>query len=175
MDSIRYPIGRFEPKKTYSRRQTGDNIARLAELPSRLEKAVFYLSEQQLETQYREDGWTIRQVVHHIIDSHTNGYVRTKWLLTENEPVIKTYDQDKWASLYDSEHAPLILSFDFIRGVHGRWVYLLNGLNDEDFKRVFIHPEKDKRQSLAEVVALYAWHGAHHLAQVQALKEQKGW
>ena len=175
MDEIRYPIGPFKAKEKYARKDIKEYIAKLAELPTRLERAVYHLGEQQLETQYREDGWTIRQVVHHIADSHTNGYVRTKWLLTEDKPVIKTYDQDKWASLYDSEHAPLILSFDFIRGIHGRWVYLLNGLEDGDFQRSFIHPETGKEQSLSHITHLYAWHGAHHLAQIQALKERKGW
>ncbi|WP_343914752.1 YfiT family bacillithiol transferase [Aquimarina litoralis] len=142
-------------------------IRDIESLPNKIETLVANFSEQQLETPYRSGGWTARQVIHHIYDSHHNGYIRFKWALTEDNPVIKPYLEDRWAELFDTKSAPIHLSLDLIKALHAKWAYFLKGLSSEDLEKSFIHPEGDVVISLAEDIGIYAWHGNHHLAHLQ--------
>ncbi|WP_108803553.1 YfiT family bacillithiol transferase [Aquimarina sp. Aq107] len=165
--NLQYPIGKFKCPNTITKEQITTWIKDIEELPQKIEKLVSGFSETQLETPYRPDGWTARQVIHHIHDSHHNGYIRFKWALTEEQPVIKAYYEDRWAELFDTKSAPIHLSLDLIKALHAKWVYFLKGLSDEDLEKVFIHPEGDVAISLAEDIGIYAWHGNHHLAHLQ--------
>ncbi|WP_027392300.1 YfiT family bacillithiol transferase [Aquimarina latercula] len=165
--NLQYPIGKFKSPNTITKEQITTWIKDIEELPKKIEKLVSNFSEAQLETPYRPDGWTARQVIHHIHDSHHNGYIRFKWALTEEQPVIKAYYEDRWAELFDTKSAPIHLSLDLIKALHAKWVYFLKGLSDEDLEKVFIHPEGDVAISLAEDIGIYAWHGNHHLAHLQ--------
>jgi len=149
-------------------------IATLAELPAKLREAVEGLDRVQLEMPYREGGWTVRQLVHHIADSHMNNYVRIRLALTEDEPTIKPYDEAKWAELADARTAPVETSLALIECLHARWVALLEGLSEADFVRAFFHPERGKVR-LDVNLALYAWHGDHHVAHITALRARMGW
>ncbi|AXT58485.1 putative metal-dependent hydrolase [Aquimarina sp. AD1] len=167
--NLQYPIGKFKSPNTITKEQITTWIKDIEELPKKIEKLVSNFSEAQLETPYRPDGWTARQVIHHIHDSHHNGYIRFKWALTEEQPVIKAYYEDRWAELFDTKSAPIHLSLDLIKALHAKWVYFLKGLSDEDLGKVFIHPEGDVAISLAEDIGIYAWHGNHHLAHLQII------
>jgi uncharacterized damage-inducible protein DinB len=171
----RYPIGMF----TYDRVATPEarrrRIEEIAVAPSTLRQAVAGLSEAQLETPYRERGWTVRQVVHHVPDSHLNAYVRFKLALTVDAPTIKPYDQQRWADLGDSRTVPLEVSLTLLEAVHQRWVALLRTMTPEDWHRSYRHPEYDRLIPLDEVLAMYAHHGRHHVAQITALREREGW
>jgi uncharacterized damage-inducible protein DinB len=136
--------------------------------------AVAGLSDEQLNTPYRPEGWTVRQVVHHVPESHMNSYVRFKLALTEEEPTIKPYFEDRWAQLDDANQAPVGLSLDLLDALHGRWVWFLRSLKDADFQRTFRHPELGT-VSLDRNIALYAWHGRHHVAHITSLRERMGW
>lgn len=178
MEDLRYPIGRFafeaiaEEKKA---EQRASWIAEIEAAPSQLRTAVSDLSKNHLEMPYREGGWTLRQVVHHIVDSHMNSYVRFRWTLTEDKPVIKAYNESLWAELPDAQRAPIDLSLILLEALHARWVYLLKELNETDYQKVFIHPASAKEISLERNLALYAWHGKHHIAHITSLKEREGW
>jgi uncharacterized damage-inducible protein DinB len=150
------------------------HIHTLKMLPGRLRTAVAGLSDAQLDTPYREGGWTLRQVVHHVADSHTNSYVRFKLALTEDWPTIKPYDEAAWANLADSRWLPVEVSLAMIEGLHTRWVGLLESLSDADFQKGFEHPEMG-RQNLAKVLALYDWHSRHHTAHITGLRQRQGW
>ncbi|HMB90707.1 MAG TPA: putative metal-dependent hydrolase, partial [Rhodothermales bacterium] len=136
--------------------------------------AVQGLTDDQLDTPYRPDGWTVRQVVHHVPDSHLNSYVRFKWALTETEPLIKTYDQDGWSTLPDARTASIEMSLILLDAIHERWLALLQGLSEDDFARTFKHPEWGLVR-LDQNLAIYAWHGKHHVAHIMGLRERKGW
>jgi uncharacterized damage-inducible protein DinB len=170
----RYPIGPF----TWRGPNTPDQRARLiddiASTPGRMRKAVLALDEQQLDTPYREGGWTVRQVVHHVPDSHMNSYIRFKLALTENEPTIKPYDEAKWAQLTDGKNAPIDWSLQLLEALHERWVMLLRSLSGADVKKQFTHPELGQ-VSIDQYIALYAWHGKHHVAHIMSLREREGW
>lgn len=143
-------------------------------LPERLKAAVSGLSDAQLDTPYREGGWTVRQVVHHLADSHANSVIRFKLALTEDWPTIKPYDEAAWAKLPDSKSLPIESSMTFIEGMHERWVALLEAMTEADFERGFVHPEHG-RQSLATALAIYAWHSRHHVAHITGLRARNGW
>jgi uncharacterized damage-inducible protein DinB len=175
MNDPRYPIGGFTPDLTSTPETRARHIDQIAGLPSRLRKAVSQLSSEQLNTPYREGGWTVRQVVHHVPDSHLNAYIRCKLALTEETPTIKPYDEAAWARLKDSELVPADVSLDLLEAVHTRWVTLLRSLRAEDFQRRFIHPEAGGAHDLDWLVALYAWHGNHHLGHITSLKERMRW
>lgn len=175
MADLRYPIGPFSFEKPVSEAQRLAWIEEVAALPEQLKGAVSGLDEEQLETSYREGGWTARQVVHHVADSHLNSYIRFRWALTEDAPVIKAYDETRWAELPDAKEAPVEVSLDLLHILHNRWVYLLKALDDEAFRRSFVHPETGKEISLERNLALYAWHGRHHCAHITSLRERKGW
>lgn len=173
-EGLRYPIGQFsyEGELTAARRRA--LIAEIAEAPSMLRIAVAGLTPEQLDTQYRPGGWTVRQVVHHVPDSHLNSYTRFKLALTENEPMIRTYEEDRWAYLPDSRATPIEVSLALLEALHERWVILLRALTGEDFRRTFRHPDLGL-VSLDKALALYAWHGRHHVAHVTRLREQRDW
>lgn len=172
MTDPRYPIGRFEAPRTFDSGKLRSSIAQIAELPAQLREAVSGLSESQLDTPYRPGGWTVRQVVHHLPDSHVNAYVRIKLGLTEADPQVKTYEEALWAQLPDSR-APIGISLDLLEALHRRWVLLLQQTPDQDFVRTVRHPESGVLR-LDQLVAMYAWHGRHHLAHIQgaASREQ---
>ena len=174
LERLRFPIGRFEIPEKISAADREAFVDRIDALPGHLRKAVEGLDEAQLDTPYRPGGWTVRQVVHHVVDSQLNGYVRFKWALTEDAPQIKVYDQAAWAELADGREAPVEVSLAFLEALHRRWVYLLRSLGDEDLARTFEHPDWGVVR-LDLTMALYAWHGDHHVAHVRALRQRRGW
>jgi len=174
MSDIRYPIGRFDgrvPVNAEDRDHMIDNIARL---PDDLHQAVITLNDDQLDTPYRDGGWTVGQVVHHLADSHLNAYVRFKLALTEQRPEIKPYDQDAWARSSDAVQLSPQISLDLLAALHKRWVYLMKSMSDADFQREFNHPESGLWK-LNKTLALYDWHGRHHLAHITQLKQRMNW
>lgn len=166
----RFPIGRFDPADFPSLKE---NIETIASLPAGLRAAIAGLTDEQIDTPYREGGWSLRQTVHHIADSHINSLCRFKLALTEDNPVIRPYHEDKWAELADSR-MPVEVSLAIIDGVHARWAELLRNMSDLDFQREFAHPETGS-WSLDRVTALYAWHSQHHLAHITSTRERSGW
>jgi len=172
LDDLRYPIGRLTPSANTEEVRAA-HIETLRNLPVRLRQAVSGLSGSQLDTPYREGGWTVRQVVHHIADSHANAFIRFKLALTEDWPTIKPYDEAAWAKLADSE-LPIEESLVFIDALHVRWAALLDSLTEKDFEKGFVHPESG-RQTLAKALATYDWHSRHHTAHITRLRERKGW
>lgn len=174
MTDPRYPIGKFTYNGTPTDEQQQNFLADIAATPANLRAAVKGLSETQLDTPYREGGWTVRQVVHHVPDSHLNSYVRFKLALTEDEPTIKTYAEDRWAELADTKATPIEVSLTLLDSLHDRWVRLLRSLKPEDWKRTFRHPDLGP-MTLEKTLALYAWHGKHHVAHITGLRERKGW
>jgi uncharacterized damage-inducible protein DinB len=173
-DDLRYPIGRFSAPDGSVAGVRSAHLETLRSLPEQLEAAVSGLSDAQLDTPYREGGWTVRQVVHHIADSHANSYVRFKLALTEEWPTIKPYDEGAWANLADSRVEPVEPSLSFIGALHARWVALLEPLSEADFQRGYNHPAMG-RQNLATALALYAWHSRHHTAHITNLRARMGW
>jgi uncharacterized damage-inducible protein DinB len=175
MDDLRYPIGPFE----FSGKETSESLARsiadIAAAPGHLRAAVSDLSPAQLDTPYRQNGWTVRQVIHHLPDSHLNAYTRFKLALTENEPTIKPYDEARWAELPDVRATPVETSLTLLECLHRRWVLLLRELTPSDLSRRFKHPEHGRTMTLDETLALYAWHGRHHVAQITSLRDRMGW
>ncbi|MEL6304014.1 MAG: YfiT family bacillithiol transferase [Bacteroidota bacterium] len=144
-------------------------------MPERFEKLVSPLNDVQLETPYRPGGWTVRQLVHHVSDSHHHSYTRFKWALTEENPLIKAYFEKEWSKLFDAKTAPIQLSLDHLKAVHAKLVFLLRGLSKEDLEKTFLHPEGNVTSTLAENIGRYAWHGSHHLAHIQNLIDREGW
>jgi DinB family protein len=174
MSDLRYPIGKFEYSGEMSNEQRQRAIEQIEETPMRLRAATAGLSPQQLDTPYRPGGWTVRQVVHHVPDSHVNSYVRFRLALTEEAPTIKTYYEDRWAELDDGRSAPIEISLDLLDSLHRRWVLLLRSMGPSDFNRAFSHPELGQ-VTLDKNVMLYAWHGRHHVAHIVSLRERMGW
>ena len=175
LEQLKYPIGRFEEPDCITDTHLKQWIETLETLPSRISKLVIDLNESQLEMPYRPGGWTLRQLVHHISDSHHNSYMRFKWALTEDNPVIKVYDEKEWASLFDSREAPITLSLNHLTAVHAKLVFLLKGLSKVDLKRTFIHPAGNVETSLEKNIGRYAWHGTHHYAHIEGLLKREGW
>lgn len=173
LEDLRYPIGRFTPAPSSDPPVRVGQITTLRLLPSTLQSAVYGLTQLQLDTPYREGGWTVRQLVHHIADSHANAYCRTKLALTEDWPTIKPYDQAAWARLADSR-LPIDGSLTLIGALHERWVTLLESLADSDFDRGYNHPENG-RQNLATMLAIYSWHSRHHTAHIANLRARQNW
>lgn len=172
---LRYPVGRFDWDAPISEGDRPRLIAEIAETPGALRSAVAGLSRDQLETRYRPGGWTVKQVVHHVPDSHMNAYNRFKLGLTEDEPTIKPYDEAAWAELPDSKKVPVDVSLDLLDSLHVRWVTLLRSMDAADFRRAVRHPEYDRLITLGQLLALYAWHGRHHVAHIVALRRREGW
>jgi len=173
-EDVRYPIGKFKRPERFDAAQRAEYIREIAEAPRILRLAVSGLNASQLDTPYRQGGWTVRQVVHHLPDSHMNAYVRLKLALTEPEPAIKTYDEARWSELPDARNAPVEISLSLLEALHARWVACLRGLANEDFEKNFRHPELG-RMSLNNQLALYAWHGKHHIAHITSLRSRMGW
>jgi hypothetical protein len=171
---IRYPIGPFTWAGFNTPQQRVQDIEHIAATPQRMRNAVAGLNDAQLETPYREGGWTIRQVVHHVPDSHINSYIRFKFALTEHEPTVKPYDETVWANLIDARTAPIEPSLSLLEGLHQRWVMLLRSLSEADVKRRFNHPELGV-VTVDQYISLYSWHGRHHVAHITSLRERKGW
>ena len=174
MTDPRYPTGRFVPPEQPTRESRALAIAAIAETPQQLRDAVQGLDEDQLDTPYREGGWTLRQVVHHVPDSHLNAYIRLKLALTEPGPVIKPYDEAAWANLVDTTAVPIDVSLNLLDALHQRFVAVLRSMKDEDFRREYVHPETG-RHALDHLLALYAWHGAHHTAHITTTRARMGW
>ena len=175
LDHLRYPIGKFEKPKNISQDHLNSWISILEHLPSRLSNLVSSLNDEQLDTPYRPDGWTVRQVIHHVSDSHHHSYIRFKWALTEDKPVIKPYFEQNWANLFDTKTATIQMSLDHLSAVHFKLVYLLKGLTDEQLSRSFIHPDGNEEVVLKQNIGIYAWHGSHHYAHIENLMKQEGW
>ncbi len=170
----RYPIGKFTDSQDRSPERRHALIRDVANLPAQMRSAVTGLGDAQLDTPYREGGWTVRQVVNHVADSHMNGYIRTRWALTEESPMIKAYDEVAWAELADAKLGPIEPSLALLQSLHLRWSALWRSLDDTQFARVFHHPESGEN-SLSRQLELYAWHGRHHVAHVTALRQTRGW
>lgn len=174
LESLRYPVGRFTPPTQTGPGIRAEQIASLQFVPERLRAAVHGLNDAQLDTPYRDGGWTVRQVVHHLADSHANSFIRFKLALTEDWPTIKPYDEAAWAKLADSARLAVTVSLDFITALHARWVALLQSMTKEDFARGFNHPENG-RQTLERALAIYEWHGRHHVAHITNLRACCNW
>ncbi|WP_136480602.1 YfiT family bacillithiol transferase [Cognatitamlana onchidii] len=172
---LRYPIGQFECPNPITEAHIMDWIETLEQFPIRFEALVKHLSKKQLDTPYRPEGWTIRQVVHHVSDSHHHSYTRFKWALTENKPLIKAYDEALWAELDDSKNSPIQMSLEHIKAIHYKLVNLLRSMSKEDFSKSFIHPETDSEVLLSYNTGNYAWHSNHHYAHVENIMKSKGW
>jgi len=170
----RYPIGKFEMPKEVTPARRQQAIGEIAATPMKLRAAVKGLNDAQLDTPYRKGGWTVRQVVHHVPDSHLNAYIRLKLTLTEEKPTIKPYDQEAWAGLADSKSVPIEVSQTLLDSVHTRWDHLWRSLKPEHFARVFVHPDHGER-TVDWLLFLYEWHGKHHTAHITELRKQKGW
>ncbi len=175
LDKLKYPIGKYLHPAQVDAAIMQDWKERIAALPERLETAVGSLNNEQLDTPYRPGGWTVRQLVHHIADSHQNAHCRVRLTLTEEKPFIKPYDQDAWVALPYLQKLPLQPSLDILRGLHARWAALLDSLSPADFQRQYVHPEYGKTFSLEYVTGMYTWHGDHHLAHITQLKEREAW
>jgi hypothetical protein len=167
------PAGAFTPEENFDSRRRAELIAMIEEAPTDLGAAVGGLSPAQLDTLYR--NWTIRQIVHHVADSHVNSYIRFKWTLTEERPTIKAYDEGRWAALGDSRTGDVGAPLALLVGLHARWAQLLRSMTEAQFARSFLHPENGQTISLNAALCYYAWHGKHHTAQIRWLRTQRGW
>jgi uncharacterized damage-inducible protein DinB len=174
LDDPRYPIGRFDPRATGSDVDAPALIDQIAAAPAALRAAVTDLDDAQLDTPYRDGGWTVRQVVHHVPDSHMNALIRFKLALTEDTPTIKTYDEKAWANLADAATTPIHVSLALLDAVHDRWVRVLRAMTPDDLRRPLRHPEWGD-VDLSMMLRLYAWHGRHHVAHIVGLRERAGW
>ncbi|HPH47353.1 MAG TPA: putative metal-dependent hydrolase [Chryseolinea sp.] len=171
-DALRYPIGKFTPQESYTAEEIKLNIGRIESLPSKIEEIAKSLSAAQLATPYREEGWTALQVLHHLSDSHLNAYIRTKWTLTEETPLIKAYNEKDWAQTPETKFDPII-SITLLKALHAKWTALLYTLGADDLKKAFTHPETKKQVTLERQIALYAWHGEHHLGHLKIVASKK--
>ena len=174
LEDPRYPIGRYPPPAAITPPLRDEWIERIAGVPAALRRAVSGLSAEQLDTPYREGGWRVRQVVHHLPDSHMNAYTRFKLALTEDAPLIKPYDEAGWADLGDTDATPIEVSLALLESLHRRWVILLRSLQDAQWSRTFTHPETGP-WPLEKALSLYAWHGDHHVAHIVSLRNRMGW
>ena len=174
LQDLSYPAGKFQYETAMTAAQRKAAVDTIAHTPARLRAAVHGLSPLQLDTPYRPGGWTVRQVVHHVPDSHMNALIRTKLALTENEPTIKPYDEKAWAKLADVPLTPIETSLSLLEAVHERWDHILRSMSDSDFSRPLRHPEHGLR-TIDWLIALYAWHGPHHVAHITALRQRMGW
>jgi uncharacterized damage-inducible protein DinB len=172
-EELKYPVGRAQARTGLAAAERGALIEEIAAAPAALRQAVLGLDDHQLDTPYRPEGWTVRQVVHHVADSHMNAFIRLKLALTEDTPTIKPYDQDRWARLPDAR-LPIDVSLDLVDRLHQRWVTVLRGMPDADFARAFDHPESG-RVTLEAMLQLYVWHGRHHTAHITGLRQRLGW
>lgn len=175
LNQLKFPIGKFQKPAAFTDELQQQYIRDIESFPERIAKEVAHLSDAQLDTTYRPDGWTIRQVVHHCADSHMNSLTRFKLALTEDKPTIKPYYEERWAELADSKTLPVQPSLLLLQGLHTRWTMLLRSLTKEQWTRSFIHPEHGKEFRLEENLGIYAWHCNHHLAHITELKKRRNW
>jgi uncharacterized damage-inducible protein DinB len=175
MTDLRYPVGPWKAPVSISATDRTRFIEQIAAAPQAMRQAVAGLSDAQLDTPYRDGGWTVRQVVHHVPDSHMNAYLRMKFGLTEQQPQVKPYDQETWAQTPEIATTPISVSLDLLESLHERWVRLMKGMKDQDFARLINHPEWSAPLSLDMVAAHYAWHGRHHVGHISELRKRKGW
>ena len=175
IEKLKYPIGKCNFIENASEETWQSWIHDLATLPGRLESALITLNKEQINTPYRPEGWTVKQVVHHMADSHMHAYCRIKLSLTEDSPTIKPYNESAWAKMEDYQYLPISLSLDILRGLHPRMVYLFKHMTDVERKKTYVHPEYGNKYTMESVLALYAWHSNHHLAHITALKERNDW
>jgi len=173
-EQLRYPTGRFVKPVEYTAETKANCLRKLKALPGKLRQATYNLNEQQLDTAYRKDGWSTREIVHHLADSHMNSLVRFKLALTEDVPTIKPYDQASWVQGPDAR-LPISTSLSILDGVHARLSHLIEHMTEEDHARKLYHPEMEKQLELRHMMAIYAWHGHHHLTQITELKQRQGW
>jgi len=171
-DALRYPIGKFAAQETYTPAEIKLNIGRIESLPAKIEEIAKSLSAKQLEIPYRDGGWTAKQVLHHISDSHLNAYIRTKWTLTEETPLIKAYNEKDWALTPETKFDPSI-SIALLKALHAKWAALLHTLSANDLQKAFVHPETKKEVTLERQIATYAWHGEHHLGHLKIIASKK--
>ncbi len=174
MDALCYPIGKFI-EQPISQQQLRECLLDIRFLSNHIEHVISNLDEYQLDTPYRKGGWTVKQVIHHLADSHMNAFIRCKLALTEGNPVIKPYDQDAWANTIENKNIPVNVSITLLHALHFRWHELFSNLKPEEWSRTIMHPEYNKQMSLWYLLSLYAWHSKHHVAQIQSLKDRKGW
>lgn len=165
-ERLQYPIGKFSPKENYSPEEIASFITTIENVPGKIEGVFKKLNAQQLDTPYRPGGWTARQVIHHVADSHMNAYIRFKWSLTEDTPLIKAYNEKDWAETYETKLDPA-LSVELLKSLHAKWITLLRSLSEKDLQKSFVHPETGKNVRLDRLIALYAWHGEHHLGHLK--------
>jgi hypothetical protein len=175
MSDLRYPVGKFDSTAPATPASRAAAIADLAALPARMRAAIAGLGDAQLDTPYRPGGWTVRQVVHHVADSHLNAYTRFRLALTEENPTIKPYAEQQWAELPDAKSLPVEASLAILDGLHERWVALLGTLAAADYARTVVHPEHGRQMSLDFLAGMYAWHSRHHVAHITALRAREGW
>jgi len=174
LEKLRYPVGKFEIPETYTQELRNESIAAIRAMPEKIIEATKGLDDGQLSEPYREGGWCIRQMVHHLADSHMNSFIRFKLALTEDNPQIKAYDQDAWAKGIDATY-PMDSSIKILEGVHDRLATVMENMSPEDYDRTLFHPEWDKNLTLDFMSALYGWHSVHHLTQIIELRKRKGW
>ena len=174
MEDLRYPIGKYAPQP-FSEKQLQDWLIDIKFLPQHLENAILNLDESQLNTAYRPEGWTVKQVVHHVADSHMNAFIRFKLGLTEENPAIKPYDEGAWAKLSDTKNLPINISLTLLHALHTKWIEVLKNISAEEWNRTVFHPEHKKNMSLWYLLGMYAWHSNHHVAHITSLRERMKW
>jgi uncharacterized damage-inducible protein DinB len=174
MEDLRYPIGKYEPKP-FSEKQLQEWLIDIKFLPQHLENAILNLDEAQLNTPYRPDGWTVKQLVHHVADSHINAYIRFKLGLTEDNPTIKPYEEGKWAEMNDTKNLPINISLTLLHALHTRWVEVLLSIKEEEWNRTVVHPEHGRQMTLWFLLGMYAWHSLHHTAHITSLRGRMKW
>ncbi|QLE02093.1 bacillithiol transferase BstA [Galbibacter sp. BG1] len=175
LESLKYPIGKFTVPATITSHDITKWIRVIERFPYKLENLVEDFDDLQLDTPYRPDGWTVRQVIHHLADSHMNSYIRFKWALTEEKPLIKAYFEDRWADLSDAKEGDIEMSMVLLDALHARWVFMLKNLTTEELKRTLIHPVTGDELSLEDLIAMYAWHCEHHFAHINNLAKREEW
>jgi hypothetical protein len=173
-EQLKYPIGKFVPAEVYGTQEFNLDVDRLEAFPSKLYGSINGLFSNHLNTPYRPGGWTILQVIHHLADSHMHAYIRTKWALTEEGPLIKAYQEKDWALTNENQASPEV-SIALLDALHTKWAHLLRGLNEENLNRHFIHPQGNRKITILQMVQLYSWHGEHHLAHIKGLISRSGW
>lgn len=175
LEKLKYPIGKFEVPKKYTSEYLSEKIEEISTFPEKLKLETTHLTDEQLDTPYRPGGWTIRQVIHHCAESHMNCYIRIKWALTENNPIIKAYDETLWSELPDNLKMPILPTLTLLEGLHYRLTYIMKNLSESDLEKAFIHPENNSENQIKQIIGTYAWHGNHHLAHITTLKKYKNW
>jgi len=174
METLKYPIGKYI-EQPFSDKQLKEWLLDIQALPQHIEYAITNLDEAQLATPYREGGWTVKQLVHHVADSHMNAYIRFKLGLTEENPSIKPYEEKAWAEMIDTKNIPINVSITLLYALHKRWSEILNNISGEEWKRTVFHPEHKKEITLWFLLGMYAWHSKHHVAHITSLREREGW